>query len=157
MIWIASIVSGTANDAFFMALPIVDNFWQVNMESQLIFNDVNVIIGILLEVFCLIFIYTLGTSMHYVDTKNATLHSLCLCCLHVHFGSCSLEVRKQQVCVMFIHQLSFLFDHTQKTILLINYYHRLFQLKQRCECMGIRSCSNSSSCWIDGRNDILSV
>ena len=29
MIWIASIVSGTANDAFFMALPIVDNFWQV--------------------------------------------------------------------------------------------------------------------------------
>jgi len=28
MIWIASIVAGTANDAFFMALPIVDNFWQ---------------------------------------------------------------------------------------------------------------------------------
>merc|ERR1712193_529195 len=27
-IWIASIVAGTANDAFFMALPIVDNFWQ---------------------------------------------------------------------------------------------------------------------------------
>ena len=43
MIWIASIVSGTANDAFFMALPIVDNFWQVNMESQLIFNNVKVI------------------------------------------------------------------------------------------------------------------
>ena len=108
MIWIASIVSGTANDAFFMALPIVDNFWQVNMESQLIFNDVNVIIGILLEVFCLIFIYTLGTSLHYVDTKNATLHSLCLCCLHVHFGSCSLEVRKQQVCVMLVYKFRFL-------------------------------------------------
>lgn len=28
MIWIASIVAGTANDAFFMALPLVDNFWQ---------------------------------------------------------------------------------------------------------------------------------
>jgi hypothetical protein len=28
-VWIASIVAGTANDAIFMALPIVDNFWQV--------------------------------------------------------------------------------------------------------------------------------
>ena len=118
---------------------------------------------ILLEMFYLTFIYTLGTSLHYVDTKNATLHSLCLCCLHVHFGSCSLEVRKQQVCVMFIRQYSLLFDHnfvftiTRKIILPINYYHRLFQLKQWCECMGIRSCGNSSSCWIDGRNDILSV
>ena len=29
MVWVGSFVTGTANDAFFMALPIVDNFWQV--------------------------------------------------------------------------------------------------------------------------------
>jgi hypothetical protein len=28
-VWIASVVAGTANDAIFMALPMVDNFWQV--------------------------------------------------------------------------------------------------------------------------------
>ena len=73
--------------------------------------------------FCLTFIFTLGSSLHYVDTKNATLHSLCLCCLHVHIGSCSLEVGKQQVWVMFIHKFSFLFTITRNIILLINYYY----------------------------------
>ena len=29
MVWVGSFVTGIANDAFFMALPIVDNFWQV--------------------------------------------------------------------------------------------------------------------------------
>ncbi len=28
MIWLAALVAGTANDAIFMALPLVDNFWQ---------------------------------------------------------------------------------------------------------------------------------
>jgi len=28
MLWLSSLVTGTANDAFFMMLPIVDNFWQ---------------------------------------------------------------------------------------------------------------------------------
>ena len=28
MLWISSLVTGTANDAIFMALPLVDNFWQ---------------------------------------------------------------------------------------------------------------------------------
>ena len=28
MFWISSLLTGSANDAFFMALPIVDNFWQ---------------------------------------------------------------------------------------------------------------------------------
>ncbi len=32
-VWIASIVAGTANDAIFMALPMVDNFWQVQRTS----------------------------------------------------------------------------------------------------------------------------
>ena len=27
-VWVASLCAGTANDAFFMVLPIVDNFWQ---------------------------------------------------------------------------------------------------------------------------------
>ena len=27
-LWISSLVTGTANDAIFMALPLVDNFWQ---------------------------------------------------------------------------------------------------------------------------------
>ena len=28
MIWVAALVAGTANDFIFMALPLVDNFWQ---------------------------------------------------------------------------------------------------------------------------------
>jgi len=28
LIWVASLLSGTANDVFFMFLPVVDNFWQ---------------------------------------------------------------------------------------------------------------------------------
>ena len=28
MFWFSSLLTGSANDAFFMALPIVDNFWQ---------------------------------------------------------------------------------------------------------------------------------
>ena len=27
-LWFSSLLTGSANDAFFMALPIVDNFWQ---------------------------------------------------------------------------------------------------------------------------------
>ena len=37
MVWVGSFVTGTANDAFFMALPIVDNFWQVCTLRKYIF------------------------------------------------------------------------------------------------------------------------
>ena len=33
MLWISSLITGTANDAFFMVLPIVDNFWQVSFKK----------------------------------------------------------------------------------------------------------------------------
>ena len=35
VIWLASLISGTANDAFFMALPLVDNFWQAQASIML--------------------------------------------------------------------------------------------------------------------------
>jgi hypothetical protein len=35
MIWLGSFVTGVANDAFFMALPIVDNFWQVSLITPI--------------------------------------------------------------------------------------------------------------------------
>src|SRR5436190_5602187 len=28
LVWVAALVAGTANDLIFMALPLVDNFWQ---------------------------------------------------------------------------------------------------------------------------------
>ena len=34
MLWLSSLVTGTANDAFFMMLPIVDNFWQVSLPKK---------------------------------------------------------------------------------------------------------------------------
>lgn len=33
--WVAALVAGTANDAFFMALPLVDNFWQAQATIML--------------------------------------------------------------------------------------------------------------------------
>ena len=36
LIWIAALVAGTANDAIFMALPIVNNFWQA--QGQIMLN-----------------------------------------------------------------------------------------------------------------------
>lgn len=38
MVWVGSFVTGTANDAFFMALPIVDNFWQVGKKDSGLHN-----------------------------------------------------------------------------------------------------------------------
>ena len=33
-VWAASLCAGTANDAFFMVLPIVDNFWQSQVRNM---------------------------------------------------------------------------------------------------------------------------
>jgi len=35
MVWIASFITGSANDIFFMALPMVDNFWQAQATIML--------------------------------------------------------------------------------------------------------------------------
>ena len=39
-VWAASLCAGTANDAFFMVLPIVDNFWQSQVIVQRSQDDV---------------------------------------------------------------------------------------------------------------------
>ena len=39
MLWLSSLVTGTANDAFFMMLPIVDNFWQVSLPKKIKLNE----------------------------------------------------------------------------------------------------------------------
>ena len=71
--WIAALVSGTANDAFFMALPMVDNFWQAQVidickisfaKKKLPRNPDCV-------------------GLHYANPSDAPLHSLCLRGLHV--------------------------------------------------------------------------
>src|SRR5512139_2712291 len=35
LVWVAALVAGTANDAIFMALPLVDNFWQAQATIML--------------------------------------------------------------------------------------------------------------------------
>ncbi len=35
LVWVGALVAGTANDAFFMALPLVDNFWQAQATIML--------------------------------------------------------------------------------------------------------------------------
>jgi hypothetical protein len=35
LVWIAALIAGTANDMFFMALPLVDNFWQAQAQIML--------------------------------------------------------------------------------------------------------------------------
>ena len=35
LIWIGALIAGTANDAIFMALPLVDNFWQAQATIML--------------------------------------------------------------------------------------------------------------------------
>jgi hypothetical protein len=35
LVWLAALVAGTANDAIFMALPLVDNFWQAQGQIML--------------------------------------------------------------------------------------------------------------------------
>lgn len=37
-IWLAAFVAGSANDLFFMALPVVDNFWQAQAVIVRFFN-----------------------------------------------------------------------------------------------------------------------
>ena len=36
-VWLAAFLAGTANDAIFMMLPMVDNFWQA--QVKLVFSD----------------------------------------------------------------------------------------------------------------------
>ena len=33
--WLAALVAGTANDAIFMMLPMVDNFWQSQVRTNM--------------------------------------------------------------------------------------------------------------------------
>jgi hypothetical protein len=35
LVWVAALIAGTANDMFFMALPLVDNFWQAQAQIML--------------------------------------------------------------------------------------------------------------------------
>ncbi len=35
LVWIGALIAGTANDVFFMALPVVDNFWQAQATIML--------------------------------------------------------------------------------------------------------------------------
>ena len=84
MLWISSLITGTANDAFFMVLPIVDNFWQVSFKktklSHRIIHYKNVHVFIV-------------SGMYNANSKNAIVHSMCLCCIYVLLFGWFMEIQ----------------------------------------------------------------
>ena len=79
MMIIRVIISGTANDAIFMMLPMVDNFWQAQVDTVHICPHCHHFISIIFIIIILIIIIIIGSGD--VDTPNATIHPLRVQCL----------------------------------------------------------------------------
>ena len=67
MVWVASLAAGTANDAIFMFLPFVDNFWQAQVRAAPPSSADRLVAGV-----------------HHADPPHAALHPLCVHRVHVH-------------------------------------------------------------------------
>ena len=85
MLWISSLITGTANDAFFMVLPIVDNFWQVSFKKP------NLVIEYLKMIY-LVHVFIVS-GMYNANSKNAIVHSMCLCCIYVLLFGWFMEIQ----------------------------------------------------------------
>ena len=89
MLWISSLITGTANDAFFMVLPIVDNFWQVSFKKPNL-----VIEKFIIKMYIYLVVHVFIVSgMYNANSKNALVHSMCLCCIYVLLFGWFMEIQ----------------------------------------------------------------